>query len=114
MVASKPVCSRPRLLVVLLAVVAVPAWWQGRSPTRAEPAAAAQPAIDFNRQVRPILAENCFTCHGPDEKERKAKLRLDVKEGAVGDDGVIVPGNAAKSELIERVSSDNPKLHMPP
>src|SRR3954454_13992606 len=104
MVASKPLCSRPRPLAALLAAVTTLALWQGRSPTQAAPTAPAQPPIDFNRQIRPVLAENCFTCHGPDEKERKAKLRLDVKEGAVGDDGVVVPGNAAKSELIERVT----------
>ena len=61
-------------------------------------AAAAPSKVDFNRDVRPILAENCFACHGPDEDKRKAKLRLDVrdvalkpaKSGAVP----IVPGSA--------------------
>ncbi len=40
-----------------------------------------KPAIDFTRQIRPILAENCFACHGPDDKARKAKMRLDTREG---------------------------------
>jgi Planctomycete cytochrome C len=42
-----------------------------------------QPPIDFDRQIRPIFSENCYACHGPDEKQRKAKLRLDVKEVAL-------------------------------
>jgi hypothetical protein len=78
----------------------------------AEPAA--KPAIDFTRQIRPILAENCFACHGPDDKARKAKLRLDTKEGALGRAGLIVPGKADESELIVRVTSQEPTEHMPP
>jgi hypothetical protein len=75
-------------------------------------------AIDFNRQVRPILAENCFACHGPDEKQRKAKLRLDTKEGAFsklrGGGFAIVPKNPGESVLFDRISSNDPAYHMPP
>ncbi|QDU21457.1 PSD1 and planctomycete cytochrome C domain-containing protein [Urbifossiella limnaea] len=76
----------------------------------AAPAASAQP-VDFNRDVRPILSNNCFACHGPDEKERKGDLRLDTKDGALG---AIVPGNPAKSELLARVRSPEPSEVMPP
>jgi hypothetical protein len=66
---------------------------------------------DFAREVRPILAKNCFKCHGPDEKTRKAKLRLDVP-GAPS--GVVVPGKPGESELIARIFSDDPDTVMPP
>src|SRR5262249_830600 len=74
--------------------------------------------VDFDRQVRPILSENCYACHGPDEKARKAKLRLDTKAGAFaslrGGGFVIVPGSTASSELLNRVSSANADERMPP
>jgi hypothetical protein len=97
-----------------LAVAA--AWTLGRSNflPAADVTPAARPAIDFNRQIRPILSDNCFKCHGPDDKQRKAELRLDVREGALGDGGVIVPGQAAQSELIRRVTADDAAVRMPP
>src|SRR5262245_11349576 len=74
--------------------------------------------IDFSRDIRPILSENCFKCHGPDEKERKAKLRFDVKEDAFkpakSGDYAIVPGDVAKSKLIERITSKDEDELMPP
>jgi mono/diheme cytochrome c family protein len=69
--------------------------------------------VDFNRDVRPILANTCFTCHGPDEKERKGKLRLDTFDGATKGTAVV-PGDPAKSELIVRVTTKDEKDHMPP
>ena len=77
----------------------------------------AEDDIRFNRDVRPILADNCFACHGPDAKKRKAKLRLDQREGALADrDGsrAIVPGNLKESELWRRINSDDPDEVMPP
>jgi hypothetical protein len=73
--------------------------------------------IDFNRDIQPILAENCYHCHGPDAGARKAKLRLDRKEGALGknEDGVaiITPGKPEESELIARILSADPDDVMP-
>jgi hypothetical protein len=79
--------------------------------------AAARAGVDFDRQVRPILADNCFACHGPDAHQRKAKLRLDTPEGALGPrpgGAVIVPGDAAKSELVRRITADEAEMRMPP
>ncbi len=71
-------------------------------------------SIDFDREVRPILSDNCFACHGPDENQRKAKLRFDTKEGAFAKPGVITPGDASKSKLYQRVSSKDQDMVMPP
>jgi uncharacterized protein DUF1553/uncharacterized protein DUF1549/cytochrome c len=79
---------------------------------------AAAPAIDFNREIRPILSDNCFKCHGPDENERKAKLRFDRKEDAFqpakSGELAIVPGQPEKSALIARINSTDPDDIMPP
>ncbi len=74
--------------------------------------ARAQEKVDFARDVLPILSDNCFNCHGPDEKTRKAKLRLDTKEGALAQS--VVPGNSAASELFARVISTDADSVMPP
>ena len=68
-------------------------------------------AIDFGRDIRPILAENCFLCHGPDSSSRKADLRLDRRKDAIA--SVILPGNAEASKLIQRVSATHPDDRMP-
>ena len=73
----------------------------------------AQPKIEYNRDVRPILAENCFACHGPDSAARKAGLRLDQRDDAVKI-GAIVPGKAGESALVERIMASDPKQIMPP
>jgi hypothetical protein len=73
--------------------------------------------VDFAAEVRPILSDHCFACHGPDEGQRKAKLRLDTMEGALGDHGgypVVVAGDADKSELMVRVTTDDETELMPP
>src|SRR5689334_18922633 len=83
----------------------------------AAPARAADPPVDFTRDVLPILSDNCFFCHGPDEKARKAKLRLDTKDGAfrVRDgEAVIIPGKGAESELIRRLTTGDADERMPP
>ena len=81
-------------------------------------ATAAPKKISFNRDVRAILSENCYTCHGPDANSRKADLRLDVRESAVSEskDGfyAIKPGDVEESELIYRIFSSDPDEIMPP
>jgi len=69
--------------------------------------------IQFNRDVRPILSENCFNCHGPDSATREADLRLDTEEGAMAA-GIVEPGNAAASELIKRILTDDEDDLLPP
>ena len=69
--------------------------------------------VDFNREIRPLLASKCYACHGPDEEGRKAKLRLDVREDALKNDA-IVPGEIEESEFHYRIRSDDPEEIMPP
>src|SRR3954452_18075823 len=81
------------------------------------PVTAEQP-VDFGRDIRPILSNKCFACHGPDDAKRKAALRLDRKVGIYSEttSGVIpvVPGDPEASELIRRIESTDPAEHMPP
>lgn len=73
--------------------------------------------VDFNREIQPILSDNCYQCHGPDAKARKAGLRLDTKEGAFRvRDGLtaIVPKDSGKSELVKRITSTDRDFMMPP
>lgn len=79
---------------------------------------AADQKIEFNRDVRPILSNNCFLCHGPDPKHREGGLRLDQRDGAIaklesGHAG-IVPGDLSVSEVVRRITSQNPDEQMPP
>ncbi len=85
----------------------------------APPSAGAPPdqPVSFNRDIRPLLSNNCFQCHGPDDKERKADLRLDTQEGLFGDLGghaAVVPGKPGESELLRRVTSTEKVDKMPP
>src|SRR5262245_26589738 len=78
---------------------------------------AAEKAIDFNRDVRPILSDNCFACHGPDDKRRMANLRLDTEEGLFSDRGnykIVTPGDPGKSHLLARINAVPPATRMPP
>ncbi len=81
-------------------------------------ACAAEVKLDFNRDVRPILSDRCFACHGPDAEDRQAGLRLDVRDAAIAplDSGLVavVPGDHAKSEIIARITSADPDVVMPP
>lgn len=90
----------PRLILVLL------------------PLTAAAQSVEFNRDIRPILSDKCYTCHGPSSVNRQANLRFDIESGAKIDlphgRHVIAPGHADQSELYRRISSDNKAVRMPP
>src|SRR5439155_1836440 len=81
--------------------------------TAAAPAypSASSAKVDFNREIRPILSENCFKCHGQDDGARKSKLRFDLREAALkpakSDKIAIVPGAPEKSELMVRVTTSD-------
>lgn len=77
----------------------------------ADPATAPVRKVDFARDIRPIISENCVFCHGPDESTREADLRLDTQEGI---ESVIQKGSSAESELIRRLVSDDSDIVMPP
>lgn len=70
-------------------------------------------SVDFNRDIRTILSDKCFLCHGPDEQTCEAGLRLDLRQEAI-DFSAIIPGNPGESEIISRITSGDPDLVMPP
>src|SRR4051812_22896036 len=67
--------------------------------------------VEFNRDIQPILADHCYTCHGPAKSTRKADLRLDTKDGAFT---VVMPGKPKESDLWQRVTSSDVHERMPP
>jgi mono/diheme cytochrome c family protein len=79
---------------------------------------AATPTLQFNRDIRPLLSDNCFQCHGPDSGSRKAGLRLDTKEGLYGGTKkhgpVLTAGDPARSALWSRITTSDPDDRMPP
>ena len=71
--------------------------------------------VDFNRHIQPILSEHCYTCHGPDEGQRQAELRLDREEQVLAKARkIVIPGDVERSELYQRIISDDPDHRMPP
>ncbi|MEY3143695.1 MAG: hypothetical protein RLY21_2188 [Planctomycetota bacterium] len=105
---------RPRTPVLELALAAAALVTTAAS----QASGGAGQAVDFDREVRPILAAKCFTCHGPDAEARKADLRLDTFAGSTallkGGVRAIVPGDAAASAMLARVTHADPSKHMPP
>jgi hypothetical protein len=105
--------SRMRVWTGLAAVVL----WVHVAPAATQPVS---PRVEFNRDVRPILSDTCFKCHGRDANARQAELRLDVREEAIkpheGDHPFtpIVPGDPSKSEAWRRISASDPDELMPP
>src|SRR5262245_61190919 len=95
--------SRSALLIAILAA-ALPAWARSAEP-------------DFARDIRPLLADRCFACHGPDAKARQGGLRLDRREDALAKLAsgavAIVPGKPAASELVARITHADPEERMP-
>ena len=104
------------VLVRSVATAAVTAVLAAAGDARIVPHARAAEAagpLDFNRDIRPILSENCFYCHGQDAAKRQADLRLDVREAAL-EARAIVPGEPGASTLLERIHSTDPDVRMPP
>ena len=76
---------------------------------------AAEPKVDFGRQILPLLSDNCFSCHGPDEKSRKADLSLHTEAGVLErPTPIVTAGDSRTSVLMQRISSSDPDLLMPP
>ena len=97
-------------LIITLLIVSTPG-------TEGSTARRPDATVEFSRDIRPILSDNCFACHGPDENKRMSPLRLDTRDGALADLGgryAIVPGDAAGSGLISRVNSADSLTRMPP
>jgi hypothetical protein len=94
----------PYLAALVMSAAHAPTWVSAaESPT----------PLDFNRDIRPILSENCFYCHGQDGQKREADLRLDDRAAAI-EAGAIVPGDPGASTVLERIHSTDPDVVMPP
>ena len=113
--------NRRHGIILLLGLVGMTAGFTSRAGEvdAAEPGRSpVQKRIDFTKDVRPILADKCFQCHGPDAKQRKGKLRLDNRrdatEPAASGSQALVPGKLGESELYHRIVAEDPEERMPP
>ena len=98
----------PQRALLVLGLV-LTAFLIGRNATAESPPS----KVEFNRDIRPLLSENCYSCHGPDKNRRKAELRLDHRDSALEIEA-IVPGKPDESELVARIMSDDEDEIMPP
>ncbi len=100
------------------AACCVPTWAGEPGDAAPETSSREQRKIDFARDIRPVLSDKCFACHGPGEESREGGFRLDVKDSALGeaDSGAvpIVPGDLDSSELYQRLTTDDASMRMPP
>ena len=107
---------RRRMLAGMILVLVSPITARPVAVTGAEPSEKRK--VDYTRDIRPILADKCLSCHGPDDKQRKGKLRLDNRRdataAAASGSPAIVPGKVEDSELYRRITSDDPEQRMPP
>jgi hypothetical protein len=92
-----------------LALAAATSMRAGGAHPQASPA-----PVNFDRDIRPILSNNCFQCHGPDEQQRETNFHFDTEEGAFVDEGIIVRGKALESILVKRITNVDPRERMPP
>src|SRR5262249_32597249 len=106
-----PRCALPvaAMLLAAFSLGLAPISAAGRPPAAGKP----QVTVDYNFHIRPLLADRCFVCHGPDANKRKAGLRLDLPENALGK-GVIVPGKPAESPVVQRITAADVHERMPP
>src|SRR5574339_343677 len=104
------------LLLIVIAAISASVFIYGKNKTREKFPA----RVDFNFEIRPILSDRCFKCHGPDEKSRKANLRLDLSDSAFAlrdkksATRAVVPGKPDQSEIVRRITSTDPDEQMPP
>jgi len=105
---------RRRLHLAVIAIALAAIYWHLFLSAEHSIAQTKVAPVNFDREIRPILSDTCFACHGPDENQRKSKLRFDTREGAFAKAGVIVPGKATESRLVKRITSKDPNAVMPP
>jgi len=108
-----------RFVAASISFIAFTVLIAGSGPTnRAEAAGPGTTKVDFDREIRPLLSDRCFRCHGPNEKDRKGGFRLDQEKSALGTaesgERPIVPGKPESSELIRRITADDASQRMPP
>ena len=106
-----------RVVFCLFVTSLIAIWLVLRNPTAAAQTEPLPKQVEFSHDIRPILSDNCFACHGPDEKQRQVDLRFDTREGIFADRGgyqVIVPGDSSQSRLFQRISAEDEAFLMPP